>query len=96
MTLKKSLFVFACNAILSTSVLASADQAISSAEAAQQAAAQVGYEWRDTAKMIKQAKKLAQEGKSDQAIDLAKKAEQQGRDALKQYQAETARYTGKH
>lgn len=96
MTLKKYLFAFACSSLLSTAVLASADQAISSAEAAQQAAAKAGYEWRDTAIIIKQAKKLAQEGKSEEAIQLAKKAEQQGHNALNQYHNETARYNQNH
>ena len=96
MTLKKYLFAFACSSLLSTAVMASTDQAIFSAESAQQAAAEVGYEWRDTAKIIKQAKKLAHEGKSEEAVQLAKKAEQQGYKALNQYHNETARYNQNH
>lgn len=96
MSLKKNLFISICAMFLSTSAFASADKAISAAEAAQKAAAQVGYEWRDTAKMIGQAKKLAKEGKTNQAIKLAKKAEQQGRSALMQFHDEQKRYELSH
>lgn len=96
MKLNKSLSLSACSLIVSTSVLASAELAISSAESAQNKAANVGYEWRDTARLIEQARKLAQQGKSDEAISLANKAEQQGFDALRQYQTETARYNENH
>lgn len=96
MNIRKSLLAFTCSAVLSTSVFASAEQAISSAEAAQKESAKVGYEWRDTAKIINKARKLAAEGKSDQAISLANKAQQQGRDAYRQYQTETARYNENH
>ena len=92
MTFKKTVFALLCSALLSTSTFASADKAISAAEAAQKVAAKVGYEWRDTGKMIKQAKKLAKEGKTEQAVKLARKAEQQGHSALTQYKAESARY----
>ena len=92
MTIKKSLLVLACSSIISTSVFASADKAIAAAEASQKAAAKVGYEWRDTAKMIKEAKKLAKQGKTEQAIQLANKAQEQGQDALAQYHSETKRY----
>lgn len=74
---------------------ASTDTAIAAAVKAQQAAAEVGYEWRDTGKMIKQAKALAAKGKSAEAIQLAKQAEEQGQDALKQYQSELKRYNQK-
>ena len=81
---------------VSTFANASTDQAIAAAEKARQAAAEVGYEWRDTAKMIKQAKKLAAEGKSEQAAELARKAEEQGKDALAQYRVERQRYSTTH
>jgi hypothetical protein len=75
---------------------AGSEAAIASAERAQQAAAAVGYEWRDTAKMIKDAQKLAAEGKTDEAITLANKAEREGKDALAQYHAEVERYQATH
>ncbi len=72
------------------------DEAIASAEAARKAAAEVGYEWRDTGKMIKEAKKLAAKGKNAEAIQLAKKAEEEGKDALNQYRSELSRYSKAH
>jgi len=96
MSIKKKLFITACAVFLSTTALASADNAIIAAKAAQKAAAQVGYEWRDTAKIIKQARKLAKEGKTEQAITLANKAEQQGHSAVAQYHAEQKRYQLSH
>ena len=41
---------------------------------AAQGRGQSGYEWRDTKKMLKSAKKLADKGKFDKAIALANKA----------------------
>ncbi len=96
MNLTKSLYLLACCTLFSTSVFASAEQAIAAAEAARKAAAEVGYEWRDTAKMIKDAKKLASEGKTDEAAKLAKKAQMQGEDAIAQYQSEHKRYQQNH
>lgn len=61
-----------------------AEAAISAAKAANKGAKSVGYEWRDTGKMIKKAEKLAKEGKTEEAIKLAKKAEMQGKVAQKQ------------
>jgi hypothetical protein len=96
MSIKKLLITFAISSVLSTSAFASADSAIAAAEAAQKAAAKVGYEWRDTGKMIKQAKKLAKEGKTADAIKLAKRAEEQGHDAVAQYKSETMRFAKMH
>ena len=64
--------------------LASADDAgafkaaYESAEAAREAAAEVGFEWRDTKKMIRLAKKLAEKGEYARAIRLADRARRQG------------------
>ena len=87
-----SVAALAFGLVLSTSVFASADKAISNAESARQAAIQVGYEWRDTAKLIKKAKELAKAGKTEQAMALAKKAEQQSLNAVAQYQSEKQRF----
>lgn len=54
------------------------EAAYKSAEAARMAAAEVGFEWRDTKKMLRQAKKLAEKGKFEQAIALADQAKRQG------------------
>lgn len=55
-----------------------AQSAIDKAETSRQHAASVDGEWRDTGKIIKKAKAALQEGKFDQAIKLARKAERQG------------------
>lgn len=55
------------------------EAAIAAAVAAQKAAAKVGGEWRDTGKMIKKAQAAAAEGNFGNAIEIAKKAEAQGR-----------------
>lgn len=55
-----------------------AEQAIKAAEAARKKAASVGGEWRDTAKLIKEAEGLAKSGKFEESIALATKAKRQG------------------
>ncbi len=90
---RKALAGLALGFILSTPAFASAEKAIENAESARQAAIQVGYEWRDTAKLIKKAKELARAGKEQQAVDLAKKAEKQSLDAVAQYQSEKQRFS---
>ena len=93
MYFNKKIALFAGSLFLTTTVFAStdADQAISAAEAAQKSASKVGYEWRDTGKLISKAKELAKQGKSSEAIKLAKKAEEQGKDAVAQYHSEVNR-----
>ena len=55
-----------------------AQKAIAAAEQAQKKAAAVNGEWRDTGKIIKQAKTANSKGEYDQAIKLASKAARQG------------------
>ncbi|MCP3690171.1 MAG: LysM peptidoglycan-binding domain-containing protein [Gammaproteobacteria bacterium] len=50
----------------------------------------LGYEWRDTAKIIKEAEKAAENCENDRAKSLANKAEAQAADAIAQYEAEKA------
>lgn len=57
---------------------ADAAAAIEKADAARKKAASVGGEWRDTGKMLKQAKAAAKEGKDSDAIRLANEAYRQG------------------
>jgi hypothetical protein len=68
-----------------TSAAKAASEAISSADAARKAAGEVGYEWRDTAKLIKQAKAAAAEKNYPLAVELANTAKKEGEDALAQY-----------
>ncbi len=60
--------------------------AIAAAETSRAAAAAVGYEWRDTAKMIADAKKAAEEKDFSKAVKLAREAEQQGKNGVAQHQ----------
>ena len=52
--------------------------AYAAAAAARKAAAQAGYEWRDTRKMLRQARKLAKKGEYAKAVELANRARRQG------------------
>ena len=47
------------------------DDAIKQAKTAQKEAASLGFEWRDTDKIIKKAEAAAKEGNDKKAIDLA-------------------------
>ena len=60
------------------------DAAYEAAEAARKEAASVNYEWRDTGKMLKQAKKAADKGDYETAEKLANKAKMQGEMAVAQ------------
>ena len=52
--------------------------AYEAAVAARKAAAEVGYEWRDTKKLLRQARKLAKKGEFEKAVALAIRAKRQG------------------
>lgn len=91
--------LFAALAIAMTANFATAEDkaadpaaAIAAAEDARKAAADAGFEWRDTAKMIKDAQKLADDGKAEDAIAMANAAKVQGEMGLKQ--AELAKDAG--
>jgi hypothetical protein len=64
---------------------ASPAEAIAAAEAANSKAAAVGYEWRDTHKLIKGAKKAEAAKDSAKAMKLAVLALHQGENAVKQH-----------
>lgn len=57
---------------------ASFKAAYEAAQAARKNAASVGFEWRDTKKMLKKAKSIAASGDYDKAEKLAMKAKHQG------------------
>ena len=52
--------------------------AYAAAVAARKAAVEVGYEWRDTKKLLRQARKLAKKGEFENAVALANRAKRQG------------------
>ena len=60
------------------------------AVAARKAAAKAGYEWRDTKKLLRQARKLAEKGKLEEAIALADRAKRQGELGLMQAEEQDA------
>ncbi len=70
------------------------EQAIKDATTENKKAKKAKFEWRDTGKMIKKAKKLAKAGKIAEAIKLAKKARKQAINA--QHQALVAKDAGPH
>lgn len=65
--------------------------AIAAAKAANERAASVDHEWRDTGKIIKSAEEAAGEEDFATAIKLAHKAEEQGKDAYAQWESESDR-----
>lgn len=65
-----------------------ASQAIEKAESANARAAKVGYEWRDTGKIIQRAKEAMEDGDTGTAMALAEEARQQAVQAYKQYQTQ--------
>ncbi len=71
---------------------AAAKNAIYSAKLKLARAQKLGYEWRDTAKLIKAAEKAAAAGDNDKAIALANKASKQSDDAIAQYHSEKRRF----
>jgi len=72
-----------------------ATRAIASAQAAQRDAAAAGYEWRDTGALIAAARAAAGAGEYARAMELAARAERQGRAATAQY-LEQQRAVRKH
>lgn len=62
----------------------SANQAIAAAEMTTQQAGKAGFEWRDTGKMLDQAKEAAAKKEYAQALKLANKAKRQSENALLQ------------
>lgn len=62
-----------------------ASASISAAETANKQAKKVNYEWRDTGKIIKKAKKAQKDGNYSMAVKLADKAKRQAQQAYKQY-----------
>ncbi len=63
-----------------------ASSAITAAEHEKKRAKGKGYEWRDTGKIIKKAKKAMKAGDYDKAVKLANKAKRQSTNALAQYE----------
>ena len=58
------------------------------AEAKRVEAAELGYEWRDTGKLLKSAKSESEEGNADKAMALVAQALEQSKDAIAQSQRE--------
>ena len=62
--------------------------AYTAAAAARKAVRKAGYEWRDTRKMLRQARKLAKKGKYEKAIELANRAKRHSELGLIQAEAQ--------
>ena len=71
---------------------ATAEQAISDAKAANAEAAALGFEWRDTGSLIKDAQAAFDAGDFDKALALANQALAQAEDAKRQAAAENQKF----
>jgi len=71
-----------------------ATAAITSANSAIKSAKSNNWIWRDTEKFAKQAQEAADKGDNAAAVKLAKKAQAQAEDAVKQYEYEKAHPRG--
>ena len=69
-----------------------AEQAIADAKAANAEVAAMGYEWRDTGKMIEQAEAAFADGDYDKALELANQALAQAEDAKRQAELEKQKF----
>ena len=97
--MKKTLFIAsiallasACASTQTAQAPASADeatQAIAAAKASAKKAAAVGYQWRDTGKLIAGAEKALKANDAAKAIKLATKAQRQGEYAVQQQAAQS-------
>ncbi|HKJ75628.1 MAG TPA: hypothetical protein VKA64_00315 [Gammaproteobacteria bacterium] len=88
--MKKTVFgaatALALFAFAGPSQAGSAAEALERAEAANERVAEVGYEWRDTGKIIQRAEQALEAGDKGTAMALAEKARQQALQAYEQYQ----------
>jgi nucleoid-associated protein YgaU len=71
---------------------ASAEAAIAAAKKAQSEASALGYEWRDTGKLIKQAEAALKAGDYAKAESLANQAKMQAEEAIDQYYLQQAKF----
>lgn len=104
--MKKSLLTLALSTLLAAGCASqpaakqvTSSEAAAAIEAAQASAAQaakVHYEWRDTGKLIKEAKAAAADKDYAQAVKLANKANRQGQAAVAQHAHEVAYYDKTH
>ena len=72
-----SLFLMSGCATTEEKTQTAGEIAVAEAEAANKAANAAGFEWRDTGKLLKYAKKALADGKDDKAVLLANKAKRQ-------------------
>lgn len=87
-----SVFLMAGCATTGEGDLTAAEQAIADAKASNAEAKSMGYEWRDTSKVIAQAEAALAAGNDDEAIRLANKAQAQAEAAIAQGRAENAKF----
>ena len=76
--------MLALSGLASAAEATNATQMIAEAEVMNKAAGEIGYEWRDTASYIADAKKALADGQEDQAYQLANEAYEQAKLALEQ------------
>jgi len=76
--------MLAMSGLVSAADATNAVQMIAEAEVMNKAAGEIGYEWRDTASYISDAKKALADGKESEAYQLANEAFEQAKLALAQ------------
>ena len=85
--IRTTLLSAACALAIGFSGIVQADEfsdAWAAADAKRGEAAKLGFEWRDTKKILKNAKKEADGGNLEKAMKLVKKAHEQSEDAIAQ------------
>jgi hypothetical protein len=93
MKIKNLSLISIFSACLFTPVLGQAgnfEDAVKAANVEIDKAKAVNYEWRDSRKILSQAEKLNQEGKTDEAMKLVAKAKNQGEVAVAQAQLQAS------
>ncbi len=80
--------LFACASLAQAGPKEDAQKAIAAAEATNTKVGKVGFQWRDTGKIIKKAKNAVASKDYKKAVKLASKAETQGKLAYIQYETE--------
>ena len=91
MSIKTPTLAFLTTGLMAFSLNVNADDFTAKwdeAEAMRVQAAEVGYEWRDTGKLLKSAKSESEAGNADKAMALVAQALEQSEDAIAQSQRE--------
>ncbi len=99
--MKKLIAISLAFLLVSCAPVPSADPAVTfmaawdAADAKRQEAAAVGYEWRDTKKMLKKAKAEFEAGNTEMAMKLVTQAREEAEDGIAQEMRESTAWTSR-